>query len=170
VEPTLTYPTFGVETLAPSADSKEVLPEQFRLLYVPRSLIGRSYVADREFQVITVAGGMLLCFGSTGLSGRICVDMLNGRVVQQQLHDDSPPRFVNSTLAAFRDCVERVIACFPFYDSGSDLESRSAASERIADEIRRTDTAALDDPDGFWAMFLTDVEVGDYATQEIVDR
>jgi hypothetical protein len=163
------YPSFTLVPVVYPPGLKSALPQRFRITSVPRSLIGGSYTVGSEVQAVTVGGRMLLCFGSTGLAGSICLDTLDGTVVQHSRLGHSRPRLVNSTLGAFSDCVRQVIGCFPFYHRGSDLESRRVANERVATAIRLVDPPALAEQDTFWSTFIADVEIGDYATEDVLD-
>jgi hypothetical protein len=110
--------------------------------------------------------GRLICFGKSGLGDDICVDPLNGEVLQ--VFDGADPRPVNSTIGQFVESVRAVIGMFPFYEtSDSGLDTGQAVADRIAEAIRRVDSAAME-PDTFWETFVHDVAIGDYSTADVV--
>ena len=156
---TITYP--GNEWLAgtPAAALVEA--------GVPTSLVGLSYSATENLEVAELPGrGRLVCFGRSGLSERVCVDLESGVVLQID-RDGTSEHFVNSSLDAFARAVRAVIERFPFYSSESELDEYEEVASELARMIREVDPEGLVG-DGFWETFISDVSMGDYATEEIV--
>lgn len=159
---------------------------------VPRSLFGL-YRAASELTLFEDPGrGQLVCFGTAGLNGLVCLDPHTGQVVDLIYVPVAtanvragvlrPAWLVNSSLEQFSESVRVVLNRFPF-DSvsmkgtldldGSDWDDLHNEWNHAADEmeeaLRAIDPAAVADPNGFWMTFLDlDVRSGDYMTSEMV--
>lgn len=96
------------------------------------------------------------------------------------------PLLVNTTLDQFINSVRAVLDRFPFDQSnsgtysvvdkpasGSDQEDKrerewDRAVEDLAETLSRIDPAAVANPDGFWRTLLDDIQMGDFATEEVL--
>jgi SUKH-4 immunity protein len=159
---------------------------------VPKSLFGL-YRAASELTLLEDSGlGQLVCFGTTGLYGWVCLDPRTGQVVDLIYVPVAttnlpagvlrPAWLVNSSLEQFIDSVRVVLNRFPFDSvsmernrdwAGSDWDDLQNEWDHAADEIeealRAVDPAAVADPNGFWMTFLDlGVRSGDYMTSEVV--
>ncbi len=163
---------------------------------VPKSLLGR-YEAASELTLLEVPNyGPLVCFGTTMLYGRVCLDPHMGGVVDiAYLPTDTIhvrpgfvglPGLVNASLDQFIDSVRAALDRFPF-DSGNPVEDREwddraqawahvdqrfeewdRAVEDMTATLRRIDPAAVADTDTFWRTFLDDVQMGDFASEDVL--
>lgn len=129
---------------------------------VPAGLIGYEYQPLTEATLLDGIGESgLVVFGSSGLFGRLGVDVASRRVVQIPKIGSTTAWHVNRDLGAFHRFVAGTIARFPFYEE--DEEDRF---QEVADELRRLlaalDTTALAD-NGLWETLCDDVAMGDYA-------
>ncbi|MFC5204884.1 SUKH-4 family immunity protein [Streptomyces kaempferi] len=129
---------------------------------IPAGLIGYEYRPLSEAVLLEGIGERgLVAIATSGLFGRIAVDVATGHVVQIPKIDSArAPRLVNSDLGSFNQCVAAVIARFPFYADG-DEDRFEAVAEELRDLISGIDDAALAH-NGFWETFCDDVAMGDY--------
>ncbi|MGW4567295.1 SUKH-4 family immunity protein [Streptomyces sp. NPDC004561] len=101
---------------------------------------------------------------SSGLFGRLGVDVASRRVVQIPKTESATAWHVNRDLGTFHRCVAATVARFPFYEEGE--EDRF---QQVADELRRL-LVTIDDTalahNGFWETMCDDVAMGDYANWE----
>jgi SUKH-4 immunity protein len=136
---------------------------------VPKALIERTYQAASRLTLLDDPRyGPLVRFGESGLSDSICLDPRTGQVLLIIDAPDGPAWLVNSSLEQFIETVRVVIERFPFYGVASELEERERIGDELAEAIRSIDPAAGVDPNGFWQIFLADVMIGDFATEDIV--
>ncbi|MFG2810323.1 SUKH-4 family immunity protein [Streptomyces sp. DT199] len=129
---------------------------------IPGGLIGYEYRPLSQpvyFGVIGERG--LVAIATSGLFGRIAVDVASGRVVWIPKVESSAASHVNRDLGSFNRCVAAVIARFPFYAEG-DEEMCEEVAEELRDLVSGIDGTALVH-DGFWETFCDDVAIGDYA-------
>lgn len=141
-----------------------ILPDEL----IPLQLIGVSYqILDR---VVTkrIEGRDFLCFGTSGIDQFIAADIETGEVQHILTSDQHYLTFTNSTLATFNACVQATIESFPFYDSESEFGAFDAAARSLRTRLSAIDPAILQVED-FWDSFITDVECGDFMTEEIVE-
>ncbi|MCP9994691.1 SUKH-4 family immunity protein [Streptomyces werraensis] len=125
-------------------------------------MIGYEYRPLSEPVFLTGIGERgLVAIATSGLFGRIAVDVATGHVVQIPTIDSARVRHVNSDLGSFSRCVAAVIARFPFYADG-DEDRYEEVAEELRDLIAGIDETALAD-NGFWETFCDDVAIGDYA-------
>ncbi|MFF9206288.1 SUKH-4 family immunity protein [Streptomyces sp. NPDC014986] len=129
---------------------------------VPGGLIGYEY---RPLSKPVDFGGFgergLVAIATSGLFGRIAVDVATGHVVQVPKIESATAHHVNSDLDSFNRCVAAVIARFPFH-ADDDEERFEEAAEELRDLISGIDETALAH-NGFWETFCDDVAIGDYA-------
>ncbi|MFE9628779.1 SUKH-4 family immunity protein [Streptomyces sp. NPDC006527] len=129
---------------------------------IPGGLIGYEY---RPLSEPTYFGGVgergLVAIATSGLFGRIAVDVASGRVVQIPDIESATTHHVNRDLDSFNRCIAAVIARFPFYAEG-DEEMCEEVAEELRELISGIDEAAFA-ADGFWETFCDDVAIGDYA-------
>ncbi|SFG80512.1 SUKH-4 family immunity protein [Streptomyces mirabilis] len=129
---------------------------------IPGGLIGYEY---RPLSEPVYFGGIaergLVVIGTSGLFGRIAVDVATGHVAQIPKIESATAHHVNSDLDSFNRCAAAVIARFPFYAEG-DEERFEEVAEELRDLICAIDETALAH-NGFWATFCDDVAIGDYA-------
>ncbi|MER7690940.1 SUKH-4 family immunity protein [Streptomyces sp. NPDC097610] len=129
---------------------------------IPAGLIGYEYRPLSEPVFLAGIGERgLVAIATSGLFGRIAVDVATGHVVQIPTIDSARARHVNSDLDSFSRCVAAVIARFPFYADG-DEDRYEEAAEELRDLISGIDETALAD-NGLWETFCDDVAIGDYA-------
>jgi hypothetical protein len=129
---------------------------------IPGGLIGYEYRPLSEpvyFEGIGERG--LVAIATSGLFGRIAVDVASGHVVRIPHAESTTTHHVNRDLDSFIRCIAAVIARFPFCAEGDDERF-----EEVAEELRKLlsgiDGTALAD-NGFWETFCDDVAIGDYA-------
>jgi hypothetical protein len=149
---------------------------------IPRALLGRPLARESLSTIVNNAAARpLVWFGTFGLASHLCLEPETGQVVcvvgfepalphvNGPAWMDTRPAFVNSTLASFVASVRAVTDRFPFYSrSGSDADFDAAARD-VARIVASVDPAAID-PDTFWATFVDDVAIGDWATEDVVNR
>ncbi|MGW4601111.1 SUKH-4 family immunity protein [Streptomyces sp. NPDC004457] len=163
--PQLPKPEFALITieLPPEVPTETVV--DLRTTGIPSGLIGYEY---RPLSEPAYFGGIgergVVAIATSGLFGRIAIDVASGHIVHIPHIDSSRMNHVNSDLDSCNRCVAAVIACFPFY-----VEDDEEGFEEVAEELRELisgiDVTALAD-DGFWETFCDDVAIGDYADWE----
>ncbi|GHD63816.1 hypothetical protein GCM10010317_061180 [Streptomyces mirabilis] len=161
--PELPRPEF---TVIHVESSPEVPPDIARKLHetgIPGGLIGYEY---RPLTEAMFLGGIrcsgVVAIATSGLLGRICVDVTTGEIVHIPKVDSTTVTHVNRELDLFTRCVSGVIERFPFYGEDDGDEK----FEEVADEVRDI-IAAVDDTalvhNGFWDGLCEDVAMGDYS-------
>lgn len=129
---------------------------------IPGGLIGYEY---RPLSEPVYFGGIgergLVAIATSGLFGRVGVDVASGHVVQVPTIESATASHVNKDIDSFNRCVETVIARFPFYAEGDD-ERFDKVAEELRDLVSGIDETALV-RDGFWETFCDDVAIGNYA-------
>ncbi|MEU6139203.1 SUKH-4 family immunity protein [Streptomyces sp. NPDC047081] len=129
---------------------------------IPAGLIGYEYrpLNEAVFLEGIVEQG-LVAIATSGLFGRVAVDVATGHVVQIPKVDSArAPRLVNSDLGSFNQCVAAVIGRFPFYADGYG-DRYEVVAEELRNLIAGIDEATLTH-NGFWETFCDDVAMGDY--------
>jgi hypothetical protein len=136
-------------------------------LEVPAAMVGATYRAASALTRITsLEHGTLVRFGSTGLFGSVLLDTVTGAVVQRE-RDANHVSLMNSSLAEFVAVVRAVIERFPFYDSDSEDSEWVAAARDVEGIIRAVDPGAFIQ-DGFWETLVSDIEIGDFSTEDVL--
>lgn len=129
---------------------------------IPAGLIGYEYrLLSAPVFLGEIGERGLVAIATSGLFGRIAVDVATGHMVQIPTIDSARARHVNSDLGSFNQCVAAVIERFPFYADG-DEDRYEEVAEELRDLISGIDETALAD-NGFWETFCDDVAIGDYA-------
>ncbi|MGW5664036.1 SUKH-4 family immunity protein [Streptomyces sp. NPDC003758] len=165
--PPLPLPQYAVVRIGCSADVPDVIAGDLRQKRIPAGLIGYEYQPLSEAALLDGIGESgLVVFGTSGLFGRLGIDVASRRVVHIPMPESATFNHVNRDLGIFHECVAATIAHFPFYEEGEEERFQAAA-----DELRELVTA-LDDTalayKGFWETLCDDVEMGDYANWRAV--
>lgn len=135
---------------------------------IPAGMLGGEYAAAGELSVMEIPGREpLVRFGETK-SGDICVDPNSGEVFEVTGKFRTRACMANASICQFVQSVQVVIKAFPFYSMESDLDERIVVASKLTEAIRRVDSSAIY-PDSFWSTFIDDVEIGDYATEEVLE-
>ena len=148
----------GIESF-PSAVQRSIIDAR-----VPNDLFGRY----RSVETLTTSdrGGRrgLIRFGNLGLDEGLYLEPETGQVVEFLSGRLRP---VNSTIGQFADCIRAVKAMFPLYSRDSPFEVLDQAGSRIRQVVRSVDPITQT-PDGFWETVADDVEIGDFATEDLL--
>jgi hypothetical protein len=136
----------------------------------------RAFLRDRGLprQVITIfrAAPVLrsapaavpgVVIGYSREDDEIVADLDSGRVWLAASFRPGAPILVNAHLPAFVQSLVEVAARYPFYPPDRDPEQAQRAADELRTLLEEIDPESTKDPDGFWAAFLDDVAVGDYA-------
>ncbi|MFJ6573326.1 SUKH-4 family immunity protein [Streptomyces sp. NPDC091292] len=163
--PQLPKPEFVFITVETPPEVPTQIAVDLRETGIPGGLIGYEY---RPLSEPVHFGGIgergLVAIATSGLLGRIAVDVASGHVVRIPDVESSTTRHVNRDLDSFSRCVEAVIARFPFYAEGDEERFEEVAGE-LRGLVSSIDGTALAH-DGFWETFCDDVAIGDYADWE----
>ncbi|MFF4054152.1 SUKH-4 family immunity protein [Streptomyces chartreusis] len=160
--PQLPKPEFVLITIEAPPEVPTQIAVDLREPGIPGGLIGYEYRPLSEPVYLGEIGERgLVSIATSGLFGRIAVDVANGHVVQIPHAESSTTHHVNRDLGSFRRCIAAVIARFPFYAEG-DEEGFEEVAEELRVLISGIDGTALAD-NGFWETFCDDVAIGDYA-------
>ncbi|MCX5328302.1 SUKH-4 family immunity protein [Streptomyces sp. NBC_00140] len=159
--PPLPLPQYTVVRIGCSADVPDEIANDLRQIGIPTGLIGYEYQPLGKAAFLDGIGlNGLVTFGTSGLFGRIGIDVASRRVAHIPTPESATANHVNRNLGLFHECVAATIARFPFYEEGEE------ESFQAADELREL-IATLDDTalahNGFWETLCDDVEIGDYA-------
>jgi len=144
----------------------EELAASLATLGVPRNFIGKRYRLSSEVRPVALpAFGTLVQFADSAL-GALYLDPSNGKVISPTSADG--PIIVNSSLRQFDDTVRTVIEMFPFYNRGSSIEERQGVADRMRSALQLIDPAATV-VDSFWGNYIDDLEIGDFATEDVLE-
>ncbi|MCF3132249.1 SUKH-4 family immunity protein [Streptomyces olivochromogenes] len=160
--PQLPKPEFVLITIEAPPEVPTRIAVDLRETGIPGGLIGYEYRPLSKLVYFgTIGERGLVAIATSGLFGRIAVDVASGRVVQIPNIESSTTHHVNRDLDSFNRCIAAVIARFPFYAEG-DEEMCEEAAEELRELISGVDGTALAH-EGFWETFCDDVAIGDYA-------
>jgi hypothetical protein len=158
-------PEYAVVGIGCSSVVPAEIAGDLRQIGIPVGLIGYEYRPLTEATLLSGVGESgLVVFGTSGLFGRLGIDVASRRVVQIPKIESAAAWHVNRDLGTFHQCVAAVIARFPFYE-----EDEDDRFEKVADELRQL-LATLDDTalahNGLWETLCDDVAMGTYANWE----
>ncbi|MFJ9381603.1 SUKH-4 family immunity protein [Streptomyces sp. NPDC101455] len=160
--PQLPKPEFVLIRVAAPPEAPAQIAVDLGEASIPAGLIGYEYQPLSEPVFLAGIGERgLVAIATSGLFGRIAVDVATGHVVQIPTIDSARASHVNSDLGSFSRCVAAVIARFPFYADG-DEDRYEEVAEKLRDLISGIDETALAH-NGFWETFCDDMAIGDYA-------
>ncbi|WP_405638642.1 SUKH-4 family immunity protein [Streptomyces sp. NBC_00019] len=155
-------PHYTVVRIGCSADVPDEIASDLWQIGIPAGLIGYEYQPLGKAALLDGIGlNGLVAFGTSGLFGRIGIDVASRRVVHIPTPASATANHVNRNLGLFHECVAATIARFPFYEEGEE-ESFQAAADELRDLIATLDDTALAH-NGFWETLCDDVGIGDYA-------
>ncbi len=157
---------------------------------VPKEFLGL-YDAAPTLTLLTVQDDrQFVCFGTSGDDNHLCLDPLTGAVVEiidvatatpyKSSGVHGSPIFVNSRLDQFIAAVHAVVARFPFEDGVPDQEwdredgdlitPWAQSANELLETLSRIDPVAMADRRGFWMTFVSDVLIGDYSVESVLNR
>lgn len=162
--PQLPLPEFSVIEIECSSGVPLRVAEILQRSGIPGGMIGYEYRPLSEAVPLEVARDrVMVAFGSSGLLGRICIDVATGEIVHTPKVGSLVVTHVNETLYRFMRTVETVVDRFPFYDEDAGDRRFVEVAEELRRMIASLDATALVH-NGFWDGFCEDVSAGDYAT------
>jgi hypothetical protein len=149
--------------------SQEVKVAASRLIEqgVPKEILNGRYSATEIVTEILVGGRSFLRFGGA-LNAAVCVDVSSGSVVTVMI-EDSSVRFVNSSLEKFIETAVAVTSRFPYYGEDAAEAEVERAAGSVSEIVRSVEERALE-RDGFWAVLVDDIQMGDFATEWVICR
>ncbi|WP_086828148.1 SUKH-4 family immunity protein [Streptomyces sp. NRRL B-24572] len=163
--PQLPKPEFVLITIEAPAEVPTQIAVGLRETGIPGGLIGYEYrPLSQPVYFGRIGERGLVAIATSGLFGRIAVDVASGHVVQIPEVESATTHHVNRDLDSFNRCVAAVIARFPFYAEG-DQERCEEVAEELRVLVSGIDETALAD-NGFWETFCDDVAMGDHADWE----
>ncbi|MFJ4000363.1 SUKH-4 family immunity protein [Streptomyces parvus] len=164
--PQLPKPEFVLIAIEAPPEVPAQIAAGLRETGLPGGLIGYEY---RPLSQPVYFGGIgergLVAVATSGLFGRIAIDVASGHVVQLPEVESATASHVNKDLDSFNRCVAAVIARFPFYTEG-DEERFEEVAEELRDLVSGIDETALVH-NGFWETFCDDVAIGDYPDWDV---
>ncbi|MDH6484825.1 SUKH-4 family immunity protein [Streptomyces sp. SAI-127] len=159
--PPLPLPQYAIARIGCSDVPDEIVGD-LRQMGIPAGLIGHEYQPLSEAALLNGVGESgLLVFGTSGLFGRLGIDVATRRVVHIPTPESTTANHVNRDLGIFHECVAATIARFPFYEEGEE-ERFQAAADELRELVTTLDDTALAH-NGFWETLCDDVAMGDYA-------
>lgn len=154
---------------------------------LPKRFLGGGTTLEEPLGVDVPGLGYLIKFAQGYLQG-FYYEPATGGVWWTYDRPGPEPRLVNSSLEQFTRTVQAIIDAFPFSEGVDkeiedrrwddderitteerDIAQRNATAAKLRDRIREIDPAAMA-PHSFWEDFTTDVEIGDYATADVVSE
>ncbi|MDG5806692.1 SUKH-4 family immunity protein [Streptomyces ossamyceticus] len=138
----VSLPIFG-------GDSELVVPSEF---FGYRSL-------DHAERAESGSRKSLVRFGVIGAATWVLWDTDSGEILSGV--DSSELSLVNTSLARFVDCVDKVGEMFPFYAPDSEYEDWEAAAVRVQEVVKGIDPEAY--REGlFWCEFRWELTMGEF--------
>lgn len=143
----------------PVVDVEVSEAQSLKKVRVPTVPIFEVFRPVQPVQLDRIQNRTFICFGTTGLFGRILIDSESGAVVE--IHEgETSVKFVNSSIEKFVECLN----FFSLLLSGAGGEP-DGDSEELADQlesaIRRIDSDAYTEG-RFWYEIRWDVSLGDF--------
>jgi hypothetical protein len=130
---------------------------------IPDSLIWRFKRARRLTVAFASPSRRVVCFGESGLAGSVCLDPVDGRVVVlSNLEPPAPLILVNSSLRQLRETAKAMVHRFPYCSESDGPKYVEGVQADLRAIVVSLDPPALD---GFWGEMISDVGVGDLATE-----
>jgi len=74
---------------------------------------------------------------------------------------------VNSGVREFVRCLETAQRDFPYYPAGAKREEHVRVADRLAELLRRIDPQPFEAEGAFWPLFVHDVSIGDFSTEDV---
>jgi hypothetical protein len=157
-------------------------------LGVPKRIFG-SYKALSHLELIDHPTlGPMVRFATVGRRGAMCLHPATRSIHWLTGSRSGQEHFVNTTLAHFNDSVRAVINMFPFDRSVPSQPPQEDASairqssktdhaedmqwvivgEELRELLRRIDPESVAHSNGFWNTFVTDVQMGNYSTDDVL--
>jgi SUKH-4 immunity protein len=155
-------PTYRLRHLPIRGDVPAGIRREFEEFGLPDRLVGFEYALRSEPVVVDSQGERDLWFADCGPHVAVHVELLSGRVLTTKRKGPPDRLLVNSSVHLFRECIEIVSSRFPFYDDDAEIERIESVADGIEELISGIDEIALRD-DGFWATYISDMRIGDYA-------
>ncbi|MFF3343278.1 SUKH-4 family immunity protein [Streptomyces flavidovirens] len=137
-------------------------------LEVPTDLIGYSYRAADSLEAFVISGVLFARFGHTEMFGSVLLNIATGEVVESG-RDLREVSLVSTSMEHFSRCVQAVIGRFPFYSSDASDDEWELAAADVAQIVRSIDPKAYIEG-GYWHEMASDIGMGDYATEDVVNR
>ncbi|MFC3577720.1 SUKH-4 family immunity protein [Streptomyces yaanensis] len=132
-------------------------------LRIPGEAVYEVYRPVETLERVTVDGRDLILFGSTGVFGRLMVDVASG-VVLEKLEGYSDVSLVNTSLEAFNRCLEVFAAKMPLLEIDDEEEAEEVDREiakGLEEDVRRIDPEAYVE-NSFWYEIRWSVAIGDF--------
>lgn len=183
--PRFTLVTYSAPTGIPHGWDEELLEKG--------APTGLAYKAAQELTLLEDPGsGPLVCFGTSGIYGRLCLEPRTKQIVHvsygafgrsgPQPKVIGPAYFVNSSLDQFIASVRAVTERFPFDSEVTGKDRRGEEDEEAREDrcfkewdqaveeldvtLHRIDPAISTLGGQFWGDFLGAVGMGDYASED----
>ncbi|MCX4537548.1 SUKH-4 family immunity protein [Streptomyces sp. NBC_01669] len=150
-------PTFSMVLLEGAQSSLEV----------PLESVGHAYWAAEDLETVDIGGTRFVRLGYTGASGAVLLNTVTGAVVESNDEFESTNP-VNSSLRNFTACIQAVIERFPFYSQDAGEEEWESAADDVLRLVREVDPEAFVEG-GYWHEMTSDIMMGDYATESVLD-
>lgn len=184
----LNWPRFELVTYAEPTGIPHGWDHDLITLGMPKRILG-SYKAASILELIAHPTlGPVVRFAAIGRRGAMCLHPATRSIHYLTGSRSGQEWFVNTTLAQFNDSVRAVIDRFPFNrgvpseapihdafahwhasntDQGDDVQWVTIGEE-FRELLRRIDPESVAIPDGYWNTFVTDVQMGNYSTEDVL--
>jgi hypothetical protein len=193
-EPTIHWPRFELVTYAEPTGIPHGWDRDLITLGVPKRTLGSGYTALSHLDLIEHPTlGPVVRFATVGRRGAMCLHPATGSIRWLTGARSGREWFVNTTLAQFDESVRALIERFPFdrgvpadtpvhdesaqshassTDQGDDVQwglvQWSLVGEELGELLRRIDPESVAGPHGFWNMFVSDVQMGNYSSEDVL--